>query len=192
MERKRFCYYLSNFMILCSLVFIYWNVYSTVAVYHFILGLFDLRMINTINYILRDLVGFLALLYITFDYRGIIRKTHALDEKLYAVCAAVIICNYLLMAVASRVLMAAFGRIPEKFFFLGIGILCLTGYLIAGISISKALFDKEMKILSWIVAGVLIVVLLVMRDQYFIWRLIMAFNSAVLLGGAFYIRKKPL
>ena len=49
-----------------------------------------------------------------------------------------------------------------------------------------------MKILSWIVAGVLIVVLLVMRDQYFIWRLIMAFNSAVLLGGAFYIRKKPL
>lgn len=158
----------------------------------FILGLFDLRMINTINYILRDLVGFLALLYITFDYRGIIRKTHALDEKLYAVCAAVIICNYLLMTVASRVLMAAFGRIPEKFFFLGIGILCLTGYLIAGISISKALFDKEMKILSWIVAGVLIVVLLVMRDQYFIWRLIMAFNSAVLLGGAFYIRKKPL
>ena len=171
MERKRFCYYLSNFMILCSLVFIYWNVYSTVAVYHFILGLFGLRMINTINYILRDLVGFLALLYITFDYRGIIRKTHALDEKLYAVCAAVIICNYLLMTVASRVLMAAFGRIPEKFFFLGIGILCLTGYLIAGISISKALFDKEMKILSWIVAGVLIVVLLVMRDQYFIWGL---------------------
>ena len=54
-------------MILCSLVFIYWNVYSTVAVYHFILGLFGLRMINTINYILRDLVGFLALLYITFD-----------------------------------------------------------------------------------------------------------------------------
>ena len=78
MERKRFCYYLSNFMILCSLGFIYWNVYSTVAVYHFILGLFDLRMINTINYILRDLVGFLALLYITFDYRGIIRKNHAL------------------------------------------------------------------------------------------------------------------
>ena len=59
------------------------------------------------------------------------------------------------MTVASRVLMAAFGRIPEKFFFLGIGILCLTGYLIAGISISKALFDKEMKILSWIVTGVL-------------------------------------
>lgn len=179
-------------MILCSLVFIYWNVYSTVAVYHFILGLFDLRMINTINYILRDLVGFLALLYITFDYRGIIRKTHALYEKLYAVCAAAIVCNYLLMTVASRVLMAAFGRIPEKFFFLGIGILCLTGYLIVGISISKALFDKEMKILSWIVSGVLIVVLLVMGDQYFIWRLIMAFNSAVLLGGAFYIRKKPL
>ena len=34
-------------------------------------------------------------------------------------CAAVIICNYLLMTVASRVLMAAFGRIPEKFFFPG-------------------------------------------------------------------------
>ena len=65
-------------------------------------------------------------------------------EKLYAVCAAVIICNYLLMTVASRVLMAAFGRIPEKFFFLGIGILCLTGYLIAGISISKALFDNSL------------------------------------------------
>ena len=88
--------------------------------------------------------------------------------------------------------MAAFGRIPEKFFFLGIGILCLTGYLIAGISISKALFDKEMKILSWIVTGVLVVVLLFMGDQYFIWRLVMAFKSAVFLGGAFYIRKKPL
>ena len=35
-------------------------------------------------------------------------------------------------------------------------------------------------------------VLLFMGDQYFIWRLVMAFNSAVLLGGAFYIRKKPL
>ncbi|WP_320930554.1 hypothetical protein [Hungatella sp.] len=44
----------------------------------------------------------------------------------------------------------------------------------------------------WIAAGVLIVVLLFMRDQYFIWRLVMAFKSAVLLGGAFYIRKKPL
>ena len=44
----------------------------------------------------------------------------------------------------------------------------------------------------WIAAGVLIVVLLVMRDQYFIWRLVMAFKSAVFLGGAFYIRKKPL
>ena len=188
MERKRFCYYLSNFMILCSLVFIYWNVYSTVAVYHFILGLFDLRMINTINYILRDLVGFLALLYITFDYRGIIRKNHALYEKLYAVCAAVIICNYLLMTVASRVLMAAFGRIPEKFFFLGIGILCLTGYLIAGISISKALFDKEMKILSWIVSGILIVVLLVMGDQYFIWRGILYQEKAFVDSGAFPTR----
>ena len=91
MERKRFCYYLSNFMILCSLVFIYWNVYSTVAVYHFILGLFDLRMINTINYILRDLVGFLALLYITFDYRGIIRKSCVVGEAVCRVCS----CHYM-------------------------------------------------------------------------------------------------
>ena len=31
--------------------------------------------------------------------------------------------------------------------------------------------------------------LLFMGDQYFIWRLVMAFNSAVLLGGAFYQEK---
>ena len=73
-EKEVLLLFIKLFMILCSLCVYLLNVYSTVAVYHFILGLFGLRMINTINYILRDLVGFLALLYITFDYRGIIRK----------------------------------------------------------------------------------------------------------------------
>lgn len=191
MNNKRFCFDLSNYIILCNLVYVYYIIYGVIA-NSFILRLFDISIAGTINFVIRDLIGIITLIYITYEYSTVVKKNHTQYYKSYKVWSLVILSSYILMTFAIRGLLLVFGDVSIIILFLFIEIETLINFIFGSIYTIKILYGKKIKVIHWIAVTVTIIAAYLIGIQALNLELPMTIQCILFLTIAFYIRNKPI